>query len=346
MISRIGLLCFLILPLFCVSQTLTGRIIDKATQQPIETVAVYFDNTTIGTTTNEKGEFSITYTDATQSTLVISYLGYEKVFILDYRSKKTLNIELVEAENTLDEVYLDYDDGLTRRQKLRLFRKEFLGSSKFGKSCKILNEDDLFLRYDKKNKTMSASSKAPVMVINKALQYEVAFDIKDFEIKFRYVEPETNIFNIHSIAYFGTSFYKDLKDAKKTKTLKNREAAYNGSVQHFMRALYNKNFEEEGYIFGKNKFKVNWNDFFTIYDTDNLGYKTVVLKEKLDIFYNQDKGSVIETAVDQFQVDQYGNYLPVVAVYFGGVMGTQRIGDLLPSDYGLNEKETTKNPED
>ena len=80
MISRISLIAFL-LPLFCISQTFKGRIIDKVTQLPIETVAVYFDNTTIGTTSKENGEFSITYLDAVQSTLVISYLGYEKVFI-------------------------------------------------------------------------------------------------------------------------------------------------------------------------------------------------------------------------------------------------------------------------
>ena len=111
---------------------LTGRVIDKITQQPVETVSVYFNNTTIGTTTNSNGEFSIDYTDAVQSTLVISYLGFEKVLISDYRSQNNISVELVEADNALEEVHLEYDDGLTRRQKLRLFLKGFLGTSKFG----------------------------------------------------------------------------------------------------------------------------------------------------------------------------------------------------------------------
>ncbi len=96
---RISRICFLSLisPLFCISQTFYGRVIDKITQQPIETAAVYFDNTTIGTTTNEKGEFTIAYTDAVQSTLVLSYLGYELVLISDYRTRSNIIIELVEA---------------------------------------------------------------------------------------------------------------------------------------------------------------------------------------------------------------------------------------------------------
>ena len=92
-------LVVLLLPYLSFSQILKGTVVDAATSQPIETVAVYFDNTTIGTTTNEKGEFSITYTDAIQSTLVITYLGYQQVLIADYRFLKKITIKRVEANS-------------------------------------------------------------------------------------------------------------------------------------------------------------------------------------------------------------------------------------------------------
>ena len=228
---------FLLFPLINIAQTFSGKIIDKKTQQPVETVSVYFDNTTIGTTTDKDGIFSINYTEAIQSTLVISYLGYEKVLISDYRTKNNITIELVEAENELDAVYIDYDDGLTRKQKLRLFRKEFLGTSKLARSCKILNEEDLILRYDKRNRALFVSAKTPVLVENKALQYKVAFEIIDFEVNYRYANLKTNRFTIHSTTYFGTSFYEDLEETNKRKTIKNREKAYKGSVQHFILSL-------------------------------------------------------------------------------------------------------------
>lgn len=334
MINSICLFSF-ILPLFCISQTFSGRVIDKVTQQAIETAAVYFDNTTIGTTTNKKGEFTITYSDAVQSTLVISYLGYEKVLIYDYRSKNDITIELVEAANTLDEVYLDYDDGLTRRQKLRLFRKEFLGTSNFAKSCKILNEDDLILRYDKHNKILSASAKTPVKVKNKVLQYEIAYDIIDFEVEFRYVDIKTRTFTINSVTYFGTSFYKDLDNSNSKKVIENRENTYKGSVQHFMRSLFNKSLRKDGYWIFYDKFRVEEWSYFTVESITDSDLKKVKLKDKVSVLYNKEIQSEFQLEIDEFFVDTYGNYSPIIGVYFSGAMGSQRVGDTLPLDYGL-----------
>lgn len=322
------LLIFLTLPFLSVSQVLNGNVLDASTNQPIESVSIYFDNTTIGTTTNEKGEFTIAYTDAVQSTLVISYLGYEKIFVVDYRNRTNVTILLKEALNELDTVVIDANDGMSRAEKLRRFRKEFLGTSDNARSCKILNEKDLRFKYNKRTKTLMAWSNAPVLVKNNNLQYEISFDIIDFELVMIG-------WNSTSVVYTGTSFYKDLNKKGKKRIQKNREKAYTGSVLHFMRALYNKNLEDEGYIFGKKGFKVDPYDFFTIYNTDNLGYKTIALKEKLDIFYKGDMESSIQTTTPEFRVDKYGNYDPIPNVLFGGNMGSQRVGDALPLDFGL-----------
>ncbi len=306
------------------------------TQQPIETAAVYFDNTTIGTTTNEKGEFAITYTDAVQSSLVISYLGYQVILIPDYRTRNNIIIELVEANVALDEVYIEYDDGLTRRQKLRLFRKEFLGISKFGKSCKILNEEDLILKYDKQNKALYVSSKVTVKVKNKALRYEIAYNMIDFEVNYRHVDVATRTFIPNSVTYIGTSFYKNIKGSEKNKIIENRELAYRGSVQHFMRSLFNANIRNEGYEIYHKRFRVEEWDHFTVEDIKDSDFKKVILSDKVAILYNNKFQSGLQLEIDEFLVDTYGNYTPIIGVYFSGAMGSQRVGDSLPSDYGLN----------
>lgn len=334
-ISRSITIFSLLVPIFSLaSQTLIGKVINKHTQQPMEMVAVYFDNTTIGTTTNSEGRFSLAYSDAVQSTLVISYLGYKKVLIDDYRAQNNIEVELVEAENALDEVFIEYDDGLTRRQKLRHFRKEFLGTSKFGRSCKIINEDDLVLRYDKHNKTLYASSKKPLDIVNRALNYHLTYDLIDFEISFGYANLKTMEFSVNSVSYLGTSFVA-LSDSDTKKTIKNRDKAYKGSVQHFMRALYNGTLIEDGYLFGQKRRIVNWYDFFSIADSSENGIKTIILKETLDIYYTIDIRSFIEPKVEEFKIDKYGNYSPVLGVYFGGFMGNQRAGDMLPLGYGM-----------
>ena len=332
-ISRFWLV--VLCPFYCLSQTLTGTILDANTNTPLETVAVYFDNTTIGTTTDEEGEFSIDYSDAIQSTLVISYLGYERVFIKDYRTKREVTIKLKPTDVSLDEVFIDFDDGLTRKQKLRLFRKEFLGTSKYGKSCKILNEDDLILRYDREKQTLYASADVPIVIKNKALQYNISFDIIDFEASYRYANLETQDFALDKVSYAGTSYYKDLEKANKKRTKQKRENVYKGSVQHFMRAIYNENLTEEGYDIYFNSFKVNAYAYFKIKAKEDSSFKEVSLKKKVSILYDKEFQSDIEVLVDSFLIDAYGNYSAIKGVYFNGAMGSQRIGDTLPLDYGF-----------
>lgn len=336
MIKRVCIIVFLLLTFTLYSQTVSGHIVDFKTKQPLMAVSVYFDNTTIGTTTDDSGNFTIAYTDAIQSNLIISYIGYETVIISDYRTKNQFEIELKEAVNTLDEVVIDANDGLTRKQKLKVFRKEFLGFSEFSKSCKILNESDLILRYNKKEETLSVSSKRPVLVKNKSLQYEIAYDIIDFEISFRYIDPKTNHYAVHSVFYTGTSFYKDLNSELKKKVFDKREKAYQGSIQHFMRSLFYKDLRGEAFDIFYEKFQVDEWTFFKVEDIPNVTFKKVSLDKEVNILFKLKDQSVLKPLVTHFYVDKYGNYSPITQLLFSGVMGNQRIGDLLPTNYGLD----------
>lgn len=328
MTSKSVTILILFLSLSSFSQTFRGTVLESSTSQPLEGVSVYFDNTTIGTITNSKGEFSIDFNDAVQSTLVISFLGYEKSFISDYRSAKEVVIKLKESIAQLETVVINADDGMPRALKMQKFKREFLGRSENGKSCKILNEDDIRLRYDKKTKTITAWSKAPIVILNKNLKYKINFDLIDFEVTL-------GNWGANSVVYTGTSFYEDLNSKRKKRIIKARNKTYKGSVQHFMRALYNKDLKNQDYVFGKKGFKVNPYEFFTISEANSKGVKTVKLKEKIDIFYKDVNESVMQVTIENFNIDVYGNYNPIPNVLFGGALGKQRIGDALPLDYGL-----------
>ena len=332
-IKQIGFSLIIFVSWFSQAQTLNGRVIDSNTKAPIETATVYFDNTTIGVSTNANGEFSIVYNDAIQSVLVVSFLGFEKQVITDYRTLSYVTVELKEQIDVLDEVFLTDNDGLTRIQKIKQFKKEFLGTSANAKSCKILNEDDIILRYHKPSKTLTATSKNPVLVLNTNLQYEIAYDLIDFEIKYKYVDEKQDIFNINSVIYTGTSFYKSIGKIDAEKLDKFRQKALNGSVQHFMRALYKEDLEAEGFqIFHKSFIVKPW-DFFTVSTHENPNLKQVSLKDKVVILYNKKAQSSLQVHSEFFVIDQYGNYAPINTVLFSGEMGSQRIGDSLPFDF-------------
>ncbi|MGC1471933.1 MAG: carboxypeptidase-like regulatory domain-containing protein, partial [Psychroserpens sp.] len=90
----------------CKAQSINGIVLDLKTNAPIESAAVYFDNTTIGTSTNDKGEFEIEQNTNVTSDLIISFLGYEKVTISDYDADSFYKVLLQESTNTLDEVII------------------------------------------------------------------------------------------------------------------------------------------------------------------------------------------------------------------------------------------------
>ncbi|MDT0558148.1 carboxypeptidase-like regulatory domain-containing protein [Ichthyenterobacterium sp. W332] len=318
------------------AQQITGTVLDKTTKQAIESASIYFDNTTIGTSTNPKGEFSIPFKEEIKSPLIISFLGYKDVIIGNYKNNDNLNILLEESIDNLGEVVINYDDGLTRRQKLRLFRKEFLGSSEFASSCKILNEGDLILRYNREEKVLSANARAPIIIRNKKLQYILEYDIIDFDIYFRYADLIKQQFSVNGVTFSGTTFFKNLEDSQKKKIIKNRKKAYKGSVQHFMRALYAKNLENEGYQIFRDKFIVNPWEHITVTNLEESDWRKVTFKNKLTILFDKDVQSSIQLITDFFYVDKYGNYSPIEGVLFSLEMGNQRLGDALPSDYNVN----------
>ena len=324
--------CFSLIFAALFSQTITGVITEAATGKPLESVAVYFDNTTLGTTTNSEGFFSIDYTDAIQTTLVISYLGFEKMYISNYRNREDLSIQLKEEANTLETVYLDYDDGLTRQQKLQIFRREFLGRSPFGKSCKILNESAIYLKYDKVEQVLTVSASEPILVENKALKYKISYEVVQFETVFRYINLETTDYTPESVIFLGTTFYKDLNDKQRKGVLKKRKTAYFGSVQHFMRSLYNKELTMNQFEIYHKGFKGDPWEWFTVQSIKNSDLRKVTLSAKVSILYGREQSELMLN-IPEFYVDRYGNYSPIKGVLFSGSMGQRRVGDILPTNY-------------
>lgn len=91
---------------FSQSFTISGKITNKANGETLFGAEVLTSNYKNGTTTNEYGFYSLTLPKGNY-TLIINYLGFKqetKEIILD--KNLTLNFELSEAENTLDEVII------------------------------------------------------------------------------------------------------------------------------------------------------------------------------------------------------------------------------------------------
>ncbi len=81
-----------------------GKVIDKATNVPLDFATVYFPELETGTTTNEDGEFSLQLTHG-KFKLIVSSIGYEtKSLIISVPLEEDLSILLSESAIEMEEV--------------------------------------------------------------------------------------------------------------------------------------------------------------------------------------------------------------------------------------------------
>lgn len=106
----------------------SGKIVDKETNEPLIGVSVMVQGTTSGTVTDVDGNYELKIPDGTYD-LVIKYVGYEDFIMPDYQVKgnvDNLNVEMTTSSSTLSEVTvtararMDTDVNQVMQQKLSL----------------------------------------------------------------------------------------------------------------------------------------------------------------------------------------------------------------------------------
>ena len=364
------------------AQTLTGRVYDNDTKQPISNVHVYLDGTAINTMTDKTGVFRLEVKQAINTKLVLRHLSYSTMIIENPFHNLPEQFFMKEQSNILNEVIVEAPR-FSREQMLKAFREQFLGTSQAGKSCKIINEGDILLWYNTQTKTLSAYSAQPVEVINEFLGYKVLFTLVDFWVVYSHITLNTEAINQ---SYFAVlSSYTDVnQDNRRMKT--RRDDTYERSSAFFFKNLTNKTLKEAGFSFYKNGFPADYNLCFSTEDTlaqkklqlistlpaelniinsdDHVG-RTVV-KYVDNNFVDQDgnlvtdpnlldfskqileskiqsnrrfsvmfrkKQSDIQFSTNSLLVDQYGNIDQIDKVFFSGLLGQNRAGDMLPLEY-------------
>lgn len=315
------------------SQQVRGVVLDGKTNNPIIGASVYFHNTSIGISTNHLGEFSLFRNKRIKTPLIVSFIGYNTVTQKHFSSSKKLVIYLYESNDILDGVVINTNDGWSRKLKLTQFLKHFLGDTSNGRSCNVLNEENLVLRYNSKKKQLTAKSKAPIYIKNKNLKYLISVDLNHFEVNYSYVSKNNKQISFDNVYYSGHNFFKSEEEKLSKETIQKRAEVYEGSVLRFMRALARKKLSKEGYAVYYRNLYVKEKKYIEVKPLDEEGYLVSVhLKKKIHI---NKKGlqSSVESFVNKFYIDSFGNHFPAEKVLFGGDFGSKRMGDTLPLDY-------------
>ncbi|WP_298392421.1 carboxypeptidase-like regulatory domain-containing protein [Flavobacterium sp.] len=321
------------------SQVIKGKIVDNK-NQPLPGANIYFDGTTVATIADSEGNFTLQYGSKLNSILAVSFIGYQTQYIQNYQEDKELVIILKEAVNVLNEVVLK-KNRFSRKQKLQLFREQFLGQTNVGKKAKIENEDDLYFDYDETTNTFKAYCDKPLIINNTLLGYKINYELVDFEVKF--VTTSIKSVDVYRSLYLGLSRYEEIEATPKI--IKQRQECYEGSQLHFFRNLVNNIWNKDNFLLFVGKFQDNPNDYFAISNEGDSKKVTITKQDKtlvgkkfiaeFNLLFKKKKQSRIIFETETFFVDQFGNNSNVQDIIFSGYIAQLKVADMLPMNYGV-----------
>lgn len=209
---------------------ITGRVLDSRTGAPLRDVNVYLANTTIGTSTNAVGRYTLEKVPVGNYYIVLSSVGYERKEFSMVVKKNQITSEIVYLKSIpvqLPEVIVDFDEEW--QKNFEIFKSELLGKTSRADDCEITNVNYLKL-YNDENGKLIAKSDSLITVINNSLGYKIDLLIEKFSW-----DAASSIGN-----YVIYPIYQAMESASSNDSLRwndNRKKAYLGSFRHFLYAV-------------------------------------------------------------------------------------------------------------
>ena len=164
--------------------TITGVVTDSL-NKPIPFASVYLSKTTIGTSTDNKGVYLLSVPQVGVYEMITSCVGYNpysQIISADGK-RQIINIKLSVNLFLLNEVTVKSKDR-NRQKNYAQFVKMFIGETVNSESCKIINPEDLHLYRDPQNNILKGYSLKPLKIENKALGYNILYDLLDFNYNY------------------------------------------------------------------------------------------------------------------------------------------------------------------
>lgn len=221
---------------------LTGKIIDSLTKQPIAGASIFLSHTSIGTVSNESGEFLIQHIPQGKFKVIVSSLNYQAYIttIQSAQESVTLSIQMSPSSNILKEVIVEsYDkDGWAKWGDY--FKANFIGASSIAANCTLINPHAVRFRFFNKTNIVRAFAHEKLIFENRALGYNIKYLLSKFEFD---ISAKKFIFLGYPL--FEKMIPKSNAEQKKWESA--RLNTYKGSLMHFMRSLFSNQLTEEGF---------------------------------------------------------------------------------------------------
>jgi hypothetical protein len=217
----------------------TGTVLDSTTREPLPSASIFCQNTTLGTSSNKQGQFSISLKSGGYD-LVISYTGYQtqtirvtdnnKLEILMIKEDKSMSEVIIKTSNEVANGWEKYGD---------FFMKNFIGATPNASRTVLLNPEVLKFYYFKRSNKLRVLATDALQISNNALGYKLRYQLDSF----------VYYYNTNINSYRGFCLYSEMEgnDSLKRAWSLARSKAFYGSKLQFMRSYYDSTLLEDGW---------------------------------------------------------------------------------------------------
>lgn len=333
-----------------------GVVVSDETQEPLQGASVFMMNTTLGTVTDDKGNFEIVLPNGGYD-VVVTFSGKqsESRRITTSDGGEKLSFSLKNKEKELQEVAVvsssEVKDGWNVYGNF--FIDNFIGNTPNAKQTVITNPEVLKFYYSKRKNKLKVIADAPLSIQNNALGYTIRYELDSFV--YNYAN--------HTSLFEGDQLFTPIQTSDSAQITKWNEAranAYKGSILHFMRSYANKELEENGFevrsvttVKGVEKtFRIP-NPYITLNYQKNDSLQLVILHPKnpeLGILYTKEKPessystqfpeepsdfqySQISLPAEGLFIESNGYYYDQYDLLINGYWNWTKLADMLPYNY-------------
>ena len=331
--------------------TVKGIVLDSSTREPLAAASVFCQNTTLGTTTNKQGEFSLDLKSGGYD-LIFTYTGYQTQTIRITGDISRFEILMVKEDKSLGEVVIkssnEVKDGWEKYGTF--FLEHFIGATPNAAKCKIQNPEVVKFYFLKRSNKLRVLATEPILISNNALGYNMRYQLDSFVYHYN---TDINL-------YRGYCLYTEMEGSDSAKRAWNatRAQAYYGSKLQFMRSYYDSTLKEDGWAIdlldetNNTKFNRVSDPYDTLYygGLDSTSEIEVWFPRKISVTYAKKKPeqeylkkfklpknvltqiSYIELT-DAIAIKENGYYYDQKDWINQGYWSWKNLGDQLPYDY-------------
>lgn len=290
--------------------------------------------------------------------VVASFVGHQSATVVvkvEAGQTQQIKLRLPARAKQLKEVQVQALSNADWRRCLAIFKKDFLGETKFASQAKLQNPEVIDFGWDGEQREVSGNSSEPVVVENLALGYRLHFALDDYQ----------HLARQGFSSYVGKPRFEALKpkNAKQAqKWATNRAEAYRGSFHHFVKALLADSLASEGFSLmairrGQGMRVTNGKDLIrneVLFTTDQPGLFAIQLADVLQVTYTREpeepryaqaqaqgkraygqqvSNFYLVEGTDYLLIDKSGYVYNPLGAVMQGYWGWEKVAEMLPLDY-------------